>query len=564
MDVSKFPTQAQAEIAQDIIDAVGFTGTSKDYAVGGAFEGASEFDRWLISWQPSRGSADVDMLAQKPLADARSRDLARNDGYVQSGESLYKDGIVGSMYLVNAKPNTQVLGLDEIWEEEMQQEAEAKFTLAAESPNCWFDASRSLTFTGMVRLAMGIYSFAGEVLATAEWLREKPRPFSTAIQMVDLDRLSNPEGLNGIGSMDGRIVRGGVHQNMRGAPLGYYIRKAHPYDFDRFNDINEHVYVPVRKPWGRLQVLHLKDQRRAAQSRAVAQIVAGLKEIKITKKFRDITLQQAVVNAMYAASIESDLPPEAAFAQIGGGQKSLGANVAQYGADYMAAVNKFAGDKGFRIDNVKIPHFFPGTKLNLRQSGAPGGVGQEFEQSLLRYIAALLGVSYEELSKDFSKTNYSSARAAMLQTWRFMQARKAMIADRFATSIYMLWFEEMMNTNQLEFMKYSKAPNYYEGLNAEAYTSCEWIGAARGQIDELKETQAAVLRIKFGLSTHEDELAKLGKDWRKVYAQLQREQKDRDARGIILQEDNSVNAASGSPREQDNQNTEGADAREAA
>ena len=60
-----------------------------------------------------------------------------------------------------------------------------------------------------------------------------------------------------------------------------------------------------------------------------------------------------------------------------------------------------------------------------------------------------------------------------------------------------------------------------------------------------------MLRIKYGLSTHEDELARLGKDWRKVYAQLEREAKERKARNIVLYEDNGTNAASGTARESD-------------
>jgi capsid protein len=90
----------------------------------------------------------------------------------------------------------------------------------------------------------------------------------------------------------------------------------------------------------------------------------------------------------------------------------------------------------------------------------------------------------------------------------------------------------------------------------DALSKCDWIGAGRDQIDELKETQAAVLRIKYGLSTHEDELARLGKDWRKVYPQLERETKEREARGIVLMEDNSVNAASGAPRQQEQDGTD--------
>lgn len=554
-----------SEIYQDIDDVVGLGGApGKDMAVGGAFEGADQFNQWLQKWQPSSNSADGDMLPIKGMADARSRDLARNDGYVQHGGNIAKDSIVGAMYLANAKPDNQHLGLDETWAEEMQQEAESKFTLAAESPNCWFDAQRSKTLTGIIRLAVGIYSATGEVLATSEWLRDKPRPFKTAVQLIDLDRLTQPY------DHGEAIVRGGVRLDQFGAAQGYYIRNSHPNDFDRLaNDADAYgyKYVPRTKPWGRMQVIHLKEETRPHQTRAVADIVAGLKSIKITQKFRDLTLQQAVVQAMYAASIESDLPPDAAFAALGmGTQKGAGAAVAEYGAQYLAAVQKFIGKKGLTIDNVKIPHFFPGTRLNVRNPGAPGGPGQEFEQSLLRHIAAVLGVSYEELSKDFSKTNYSSARAALTQTWKFMQSRKRLVADRLASIIYTLWFEEQMNAGNLEFMKYSKAPNFYEGLNSEAYTNVEWIGAARGQIDELKETQAAVLRIKFGLSTHEDELAKLGKDWRKVYMQLERETKEREKRGIVLIEDNSVNAASGSPREQDEKSTEGetADAKQAA
>lgn len=535
------------ELKNDIRTLVGEVAPEKEMAVGGPYEGADEFDRWLAAWMPGLGSADSDLIPIKSIADARSRDAHRNDGYVQRGSAIAKDSIVGGMYMVNHKPNAKALGVDdEVWEEEIQEEVEAKFTLAAESYDCWFDAARQLTFTGIIRLAVGMMGYGGEYLGTVAWLRDSTRPFRTAIQSIELDRLVTP--YTGI---DGRIIRGGVHQDERGAPIGYYIRKGHLMDFDRFLSADDFTYVPVRKPWGRLQVVHLKDTLRPNQTRAVADIVAGLKEIQITKKFRHLTLQQAVIQAMFAASIESDLPPAEAYAALGGeaGSPDFGLVAAKYGMQYLKAIAKYHGKKGIRVDDVKIPHFFPGTRMNLKNVGAPGGVGMEFEQSLLRYIAALLGVSYEELSKDFSKTNYSSARAGLTETWKTMQSKKKMFADRLASIIFSLWFEEMMNAGQIEAMKYSKLPNFYDGLNREAYTAAEWIGASRGQIDELKETQAAVLRIKFGLSTHEEELAKLGKDWRRVYRQLERERKEREARGIILQEDNSVNAASGSPRD---------------
>ena len=344
--------------------------------------------------------------------------------------------------------------------------------------------------------------------------------------------------------------------NQFGAPQSYFIRVRHQHDIGLWRGMGAYQWkeIPAEKPWGRQQVIFIREQQRVDQTRAVADMVAGLKEIAITRKFRDVTLQNAVVNAMYAASIESELPPEAAYAQLGGGD--VGSAITSYAEAYLSAVNEYVGSsKHMKIDGVKIPHLFPGTKLQLRPAGSPGGVGQDFEQSLLRYIAASLGVSYEELSRDYTKTNYSSARAAMANTWKFMQSRKKIVADAMANAIFRLWLEEAINKNMLRSFPANAAGMLYTdgvlNLMFEALCQCDWIGAARGQIDELKETQAAVLRIKYGLSTHEDELARLGKDWRKVYAQLEREAKEREARSIVLYEDNGTNAASGTARESD-------------
>jgi lambda family phage portal protein len=362
--------------------------------------------------------------------------------------------------------------------------------------------------------------------------------------MIELDRLSTPPD-----RAHDNTVRGGVQRDRYGAPLGYHIRKAHPTEiFDP--DAWQWKYVPARKPWGRLQVLHILEQMRPDQTRGISDMVTALTEMQITKRFRKIVLQNAVVNATYAASIESDLPSEAVFASLGAGDSSSA--IAAYAQSYLGAIAQYVGSsRNLHLDGVKIPHLFPGTRLQLRPAGSPGGVGQEFEQSLLRYIAANLGVSYEQLSKDYSKTNYSSARAGMVETWKFMQSRKRMVADRQASSIYRLWLEEAINKGDITSLP-RRAPSWYEGLNADAYSAAEWIGASRGQIDELKETQAAVLRLKYNLSTHEDELARQGKDWRKVFAQREREAKDLEARGLNPEpEDNTMNAASGDVREKD-------------
>jgi lambda family phage portal protein len=542
---------SKSDLDQDIDDLVGEGFTQRETAFGGAYDGASRFEKQIAGWAPPLQSADADMLPSKYMLDARARDVGRNDAYIQGGAMVHKDSIVGGMFMLNSKPAHTVLGKTEDWAEAFQQEVETLWTLWAESPMNWVDASRQNDFTSLVRLMVSVYVFGGEALATAEWITQQNREFRTAVQVVDCDRLSTPYE-----QVNNPRVRGGILHDAYGAPVTAYIQIKHPFDYRGLLAGPDMFWKPVRfaKPWGRQQVIYIREQNRAAQTRAVADIAAGLREIAITRKFRDVTLQNAVVNAMYAATIESELPSEVAYAQIGGGMKN---QITDYATSFLSAVSEYvASSKNMQLDGVKVPHLFPGTKLNLHPAGTPGGVGQDFEHSLLRYIATALGISYEELSKDYTKTNYSSARAALNQTWKFMQSRKRVVADRFANTVFRLWLEEAVNTGKLESFPASEAGNLYTNghLNHkfDALAKAVWIGAARGQIDELKETQAAVLRIKYGLSTHEDELSKLGKDWRHVFAQLEREKTEMRERNIVLEEDdNMMNAASGTPRKQD-------------
>lgn len=522
--------------------------TPNEVAMRGAYEGAAGFSREMAMWHPPLQSADMDILPEKALSDARVRDSLRNDAYVHNGATIQKDNIVGEMFLLNSKPHHKVLGLDEVWAEEFQEEVEAKFTLYAESIRNFPDAARKLTLTGLTRLAVGVHAATGEVLASVEWMRSGYRPFSTALQMIDVDRLGNPNG-----EMDTPTLRGGVQLDRFGAPLGYWIRESHPTDWTD-PDGYRWRFIPATRGqvtgnpgWDRPQMIHIIDQWRPAQSRGISAMVTALKEMRMTKKFRDVVLQSAVLQATYAASIESDLPSEVALAQAGGNDNA----VINYSQAYLGQVAKYiGGSRNIHIDGVKVPVFYPGTKMKLQNAATPGGVGSEFESSLLRYIAAILGVSYEQLSKDYSKANYSNLRAAIADTDRRMRVQKRNVADRFASTFYRLWLEEALNRGEITAMP-RNAPNWYDGLNQEAYSACEWIGASMGQIDELKETQAAVLRVNNGLSTRESELARLGKDWRVVFRQLAREKALAENQGLEFGADkisqNMMNAASGTP-----------------
>lgn len=514
------PDTAVSTAAQQVVSP----GASAAASGGVAYDGARKANR-LSMWRPPLRSADADLLPEKGSLDARVRDTFRNDAYVAGGASIFKDSIVGARYLLNSKPETKVLWgkEDPTWEIEFQEEVETKFTLWAESPQNWVDSARRNNFTAQVRLAVGLDLSGGEVLGLANWMPDDGRPYRVALQYVDPDRLSTP--------FDRAVsvrIRNGVELDRRGAPIAYYIRNSHPSEgpFFDYSDLSAAKWsrVPARKAWGRPIVLHLFEQMRADQSRGVSSIATALSEMRMMKHFRQTELERAVVAATYAASIESELPQDVAAA-LGAGMNDAGNATTQWIEDYLNTLTEYTSNaRNLHMDGAKIPIFAPGTSLKLQNPGAQGPVGDKFEQSLLRYVAAALNVSYEQLSRDYTQTNYSSARAAMGETQKTMATRKKRVADATADFVYRLWLEEAINYNQIEALKRRNVPKFYEGLNAEAYAACEWIGAGLGQIDPLKETQAAILRVKSGFSTKEIEISKMsGSDWRKISRQIQRE-----------------------------------------
>ncbi len=101
-----------------------------------------------------------------------------------------------------------------------------------------------------------------------------------------------------------------------------------------------------------------------------------------------------------------------------------------------------------------------------------------------------MNIPFELLMKDFSKTNYSSARAALLEAWRYFNARRQWMATYWARPIYELWLEESINRGIVD------APDFYE--RRAAWTRCKWIGPGRGWVDPVKEAKAAQLRMQIG------------------------------------------------------------------
>lgn len=529
-----------------------------ELAFGGGLEGAERTKRETVMWTPSMASPDKIVNTGKTMSDARSRDMALNDGYTQGAVRIKKDSIIGSMYRLNAKPNYRVIcGTDaqwaKDWADDLAATAEARFNLASESEDGWFDASGQLTLTGMLRLWVGSFCYTGEMIATADYIDSDPtRPFRTCVQMIAPQRLCNRDGLpDGNDPRTGAILSRGIEKDWRGRHLRYHFRRGYENDINMVDSLTWDI-IPARLPWGRRQVLFVRDPAMIDQTRGVSEMTAALVHSTMSKKYSEMVLQRAIVDASYAAAVESELPNADIIAALGGGsadgfEKAVGI--------YMGMLQEYLGSaENIAVDGVKMPHLFPGTKLNIQPMSQPGGIGSDFEDSLIRRLAATLGVGFSEMSRNFSKFNYSGIKAEIALVERTLNAQKKFGADRIATQIYQLWFEEEMAAGNLPLPPGRNRTDFYRPLMKDAYTACTWIASSKGQIDELKETQAAMLRIKSGLSTYEDEAARLGRDWRDMAAQRAKEERLFVSLGLPFSLDATKDGTSGTASTMTGQN----------
>jgi len=498
------------------------------------------FGGQMAEWAPPLQTADAALLPTLDIGNARSDDLSRSHGIAANGIQLHIDNVVGHLFRLSAKPRWKRIGVSEADARAMGSDIEQAWLEHAEDPvHCYFDAERKRTFTMMVREAVGTHTGKGEVTASAEWLTRPGSLFKTAIKMVNPNRLSNPHGKEGSSGL-----RGGVELDRYGAAIAYHVRDISGSGVGFGNGMG-HTWKRVNREtkFGRQQFIHVFEPTADGQTRGANQFLTVMQQLHMLDKLQNTKLQNAIVNAMYAAVIESELDSAAAFEMIGAGAEGT-KNI----LSWMTMMSDYHKSANIKMNGVKVPHLVPGEQLKVQTSGNVDNGFVDLEASILRWIAAGLNVPMEALSKDYSKTTYSSARASMMEGWRYFMGRRKVIAARFASMCYALWLEEAFQ-RKIIVPPRSARLSFYDAK--AAWCNAEWIGSGRMAIDGLKEVKEAILRIESGLSTYEKEMALMGEDYQETFAQQVREMEERKAAGLPLASWVATQAMNEAPEQQE-------------
>jgi lambda family phage portal protein len=468
--------------------------------------------------RPNLSSSDILVNRTKDGFAADARDASRSNPYGKSALRSQVDAVIGTELTLRLEPQADMLGVSADEAAEWADKVETQWAVTAASSFCPLDAQRKQTFTGLMRTAYACFYVAGEALATIEW-KAGHDGTRTCMNLIDAERLSDPRGMQDI--VHGR--RMGVERDQHGAPLAYHIREKHPADSWMFGPLDNYKWkrVPRYTPWGRQNVLHCFEQDRPDMTRGMSSFTTALLPMRLLNDYMVTELESAAIRATYAAVIESELDYEEAMKVVGDEYASTITKnpILDFTLRQMADKATFYRGQDVRFGKSKVAHLLPNEKLHMVQGTQSATAVKDFSDINLYTLASALGVDHASLTKNYSKTNYSGARASLYDVWRSYEVRRSTIVDGFGWPFFVAWLEEQVALRKTIPMLGNKS--FYEVTDALCFGSFE--GWTKPRLDPLKENQADQVFYNMGGLSLRDICKVDGRDYRKVLNDRARE-----------------------------------------
>lgn len=469
--------------------------------------GASYARKSLISWSAVGKDADSDIVDSLPTLRGRSRDLFMGSPLATGAIKTVRTNVVGSGLALDAQIDAKFLGLTEEQARAWEENTEREWRLWSESVDC--DAERRQTFFQLQSLVLLSALMSGDVFVTMPIIKRPGSVYDLRIGLIEADRVCNPLAIP-----VGVNVLGGVEIGEYGESVAYWVAKRNPNAALRLTANNQQEWKRVQAfgaKSGRRNVLHIMcDVERPSQRRGVPMLAPVIESLKQLERYSEAELMAAVVSGMFTVFVKSNTP-----------QTPLGSMF-----DPAQQLDK--DPNAYELGNGAIVGLDENESIETANPGRPNANFDGFVIAICRQVGAALEVPYELLVKQFT-ASYSASRAALLEAWKMFRMRREWLVGNFCQPIYEEWLTEAVLKGRI------KAPGFFDDpAIRKAWCGSEWYGDSQGQLDPLKEANAAKVRVEEGFSTREREAAELtGMKYETIHAVRKREEAMRKADGLV-------------------------------
>ena len=413
------------------------------------YESAGSGRRWKGT-RLSNASAEVLVAGASSVTRARFRDLVRNNAQASRAVRTLAGQIIGSGIL--GTPKTEKLRAE--WE------AWCYSTQA--------DVSGRLNFYGIQSLVARTIVESGSCL-----IRRQRVPSSESFVVPFKLQVLEPDFIDtSMDHLEGeRSVRRGIEFDKFDRPVAYHLFEEHPGGAVTLKGIRRRtIRVPAE------EIIHVYDILRPGQIEGMPWGHPVMMRLRDYEDYEDAQLLRQKIAACFTGFIMDNEAPV---------NQPLGDD-----EDSTPMSDKFEPG-GWEV----LP---PGKDIKF---ASPPGVGSDFEaytKRVLQGIAAGMGITYEQLTQDYSNVNFSSARMSMqqfqvdLDNWRWN-----MIIPQLCDRVWNWWVEA----------------GEIAGLIAQgADRSIRWTAPKKFIVDPATEVNAMKSMVRCGFTTLSETIRSLGSE----------------------------------------------------
>lgn len=444
---------------------------------------AAQGGRRTSGWP--RSSSDANVANRPALIALRelSRDLRRNNGWAKRGVEVIVNNAVswGIMPKAGGRSRVRSTVALELW------------NAWANSTGCDFDGV--LNFYGLQRLVMETIVESGEALVLRQPAKMSDGlSFPFRLQVLEPDYL---DATRNVALTSGGKIIDGVEFDQRGRRVAYWLYNEHPGSL-RMGNRFESVRTPAER------VLHIYRVERAGQVRGVPWLSAAITRLKDLDDFEDAELVQQKVAACFGAFVTEEAPED----------NPLGAPDEE-------------DDELEHLEPGHVAYLAPGEDVKFAQP--PRAQDGAFSERVLRRIAVSLGVTYEDLTADFSNVNFSSARMARLGHWANVHVwREHMLIPQLCEPV---WRWAMEQARELK--GWTDTP------------AAQWAAPPMPVLEPDREGLAYLRLVRIGAMTWQQMVRELGYDPTDQLDEIESFNKELDKRDIVLDIDPRRTTAGG-------------------
>lgn len=459
------------------------TTRSHSRSVRGRYDAAQSNRMDPVAWR------NVDSLSADEANNPQVRQIVRDRVRYAQGSNSYFDGMV-------SKYSEAVIGTG----------PRLEFLHESQDVNDQVELAFMDWMKGIKAPSKLLTMFAGTVADGESFMKEthsvnERSPVELDYELVEAELCTSEQFSNTANNIDGVLL------GDDGKPVAYEFLKEHPGGQTTATSLGQNT-ITLRAD----QVIHFFRRKRAGQHRGISELVSSLNVGENLRDFTLSTLDAARIASKYAGVLHTS--SETTFddddSELDGGSGD--------GYEALDSVTIEGGSfltlpKDYNITQVKAEH--------------PTTTYKDFKGELIAEQAQSINMPVNVAKGDSSGFNFASGKLDSLSWDMNINIRQTHVEDEVLWRMFTKWFAEARLIDGLLPLEVT-GPGFTPRFR--------WFFDGRGAIDPSKQASADEKNLKSKSSNHAIIFGRQGKDWKKEFDQMAKEQQYAKSIGLELTE----------------------------